>query len=83
MAGLVRFALKAPKEEICYMSWTIDAYEGVAFLQNEGEDGVVSIFCPPEYSAETERIIASFESEGITIERYGSFQTGDRGNELV
>jgi hypothetical protein len=53
------------------MSWTIDAYDGVAFLKNESEEGVVSIFCSPDYEEETERIISAFEAEGIAVERLG------------
>lgn len=58
------------------MSWTIDGYEGVAFLRNESEDGLVSVFCPEDYVSETEKIISAFESEGIEIERLGVFDGG-------
>jgi hypothetical protein len=68
-AGMTRFHLRVPRESVCYMSWTIDAYDGVAFLKNESEDGVVSIFCSADYAEETERIIAAFEAEGIAVER--------------
>ncbi|MDR3279030.1 MAG: DUF4911 domain-containing protein [Synergistaceae bacterium] len=64
-----RFILKVPKEDIYYISWTIDAYEGVAFLQNEREEGVVSIFCSPDYEVETDNIITALASEGMAIER--------------
>jgi hypothetical protein len=64
---MIQFRLKVPKESICYMSWTIDAYDGVAFLKNEREEGVVSIFCSPDYAEETERVIEAFEAEGIVI----------------
>jgi hypothetical protein len=69
MAKSLRFTLRLPKEEICYVSWTIDAYEGVAFLRNEGEEGVVSIMCSSDYSGEVESIIRAFETEGIAVER--------------
>jgi hypothetical protein len=68
-AGLYRYLLRIPKEEICYVSWTIDAYDGVAFVKNEPEDGVVSVFCAACYAPEAEKIIGAFESEGIAIER--------------
>jgi hypothetical protein len=67
--GFARYKLKAPRGEIFYISWTVDAYDGVAFVKNEDEDGVLSIFCPAEFAGETEKIIAAFESEGIAIER--------------
>ncbi|MDR3076288.1 MAG: hypothetical protein LBU26_03215 [Synergistaceae bacterium] len=66
---LRRYLLKAPKEEIYYISWTIDAYEGVAFVKNEGEPGVLSVFCSDSYACETEKIISAFEAEGVKIER--------------
>jgi hypothetical protein len=67
--GFYRYLLRIPKEEICYVSWTIDAYEGVAFLENESEEGLVSVFCAACYAPEAERIIDALESEGIAIER--------------
>jgi len=69
VTGLHRYLLRAPKEEIYYISWTIDAYEGVAFVKNENEPGLLSIFCTADYIGETEKIISAFESEGIKIER--------------
>jgi hypothetical protein len=66
-----RYTLRVPREEIFYMSWTIDAYDGVAFLRNEAESGVVSVICPPGRATETESIIEAFEREGIVIERLG------------
>jgi hypothetical protein len=69
VSGLVRYLLKVPREEIFYISWTIDAYDGVAFLKNESEEGVVSVFCTSDYAVATGKIIDAFESEGIVIER--------------
>ena len=68
MSKLCRYLLKAPKEEIFYISWIIDAYDGVAFVKNEDEPGLLSIFCSADYAGETEKIIRAFESEGIKIE---------------
>jgi hypothetical protein len=77
MTDLLRFSLRVPREEICYMSWTVDGYEGVAFLRNESEDGVVSVLCSEDYAAETDKIISAFEAEGIAVERLGVFSTED------
>ena len=68
MTGYRRYLLRAPKEEIYYISWTIDAYEGVAFVKNEDEPGLLSVFCSADYAGETEKIISAFEYEGIKIE---------------
>ena len=69
MPGLCRYLLRVPKEEIFYISWIIDAYDGVAFVKNEREPGLLSIFCSEDYAGETEKLISAFEAEGIGIER--------------
>ena len=69
MTLLRRYLFRAPKEEIYYISWTIDAYDGVAFVKNEDEPGLVSVFCTEDYADETEKIISAFVSEGIEIKR--------------
>ena len=71
MTGFYRYLLRAPKEEIYYISWIIDACDGVAFVKNEEEPGLLSVFCTSDYALETEKIISLFESEGIKIERLG------------
>ncbi|MDR3353793.1 MAG: DUF4911 domain-containing protein, partial [Synergistaceae bacterium] len=44
---LLRYELSVPKRSICYLSWTIDAYEGVGFLRtDDSADGLVSILFP-------------------------------------
>ena len=78
MTGFHRYLLRVPKEEIYYISWTIDAYEGVAFVKNEKEPGLLSIFCTTDYACETEKIISAFESEGIKIEiLHKKFDSGE------
>jgi hypothetical protein len=69
VTGFRRYLLRAPKKEIYYISWTIDAYDGVAFVKNEDEPGLLSVFCSADYADETEKIISAFESEGTEIER--------------
>ncbi|MDR3255516.1 MAG: DUF4911 domain-containing protein [Synergistaceae bacterium] len=66
---LFRYELKAPKEDICYMSWTIDAYEGMGFLRTDDPSGLVSILFASGWREEVERLLSAFESEGIAIER--------------
>ena len=68
MTALRRYLLRAPREEIYYISWIIDAYDGVAFVKNEDKPGLLSVFCSADYAAETEKIISAFVSEGIKIE---------------
>lgn len=72
MSGLLCYSLAVPKEEIFYISWTIDAYEGLGFLRtDDASQGIVSLFFPAEVSAQIEEILDAFEEEGIEIERRG------------
>ena len=68
MTEFHRYLLRAPKEEIYYISWIIDAYDGVAFVKNEDEPGLLSVFCSSDYAGETKKIISALVSEGIKIE---------------
>ena len=78
MTGFHRYLLRVPKEEIYYISWIIDAYDGVAFVKNEEEPGLLSVFCTADYAAEVDKIISAFESEGINIERlHNDFNFGE------
>ncbi|GHV52294.1 hypothetical protein FACS1894216_08180 [Synergistales bacterium] len=64
---LFRYELKVPREAICYMSWTIDAYDGVGFLVTDDPSGMISIFCPNCFKDEMGRILDAFRREGIDI----------------
>lgn len=71
-AECLRYALRVPKDAICYMSWTIDAYEGIGFLRtDDAADGLISVLCSSDYGAEIEALLDAFESEGIRIDRLG------------
>lgn len=70
MAELLCYSLSVPKEEIFYISWTIDAYEGLGFLRtDDASEGIVSLLFPSEAEEEVNALIGAFEAEGITIER--------------
>jgi hypothetical protein len=63
-------SLTIPREDICYASWTIDAYEGVALLRtDDAAAGRVSLLFSSDYRGEAERIIDALASEGIRITR--------------
>lgn len=66
------YSLAVPKEEIFYISWTVDAYEGLCFLRtDDASEGLVSLLCPSEAAVQIEEILAAFENEGIAIKRRG------------
>lgn len=70
MSELLCYSLAVPKEEIFYLSWTIDAYEGLGFLRtDDASEGIVSLLFPSEAAAEVEELLGAFEAEGITIMR--------------
>lgn len=70
VAGLSRYSLAVPKSEIYYLSWTIDAYEGLGFLRtDDASEGLVSLFFPSEAADDVDALLGAFEKEGITIER--------------
>jgi hypothetical protein len=59
-----------PRESINYISWTIDAYEGVGFLRtDDAASGRVSILTSSDCLDELESLLDAFESEGIKITR--------------
>lgn len=72
MRELLCYSLAVPKEEIFYISWTIDAYEGLGFLRTDDASmGWVSLLLPSAALAQVEELLGAFESEGIAIERRG------------
>jgi hypothetical protein len=74
MAELLRFELVVPRESIYYMSWTIDAYEGLGFLRtDDSARGLVSILFPSCLRQEIERLLDAFGAEGIEIHRRGVY----------
>jgi hypothetical protein len=71
---LLRYGIAVPKEHICYMSWTIDAYDGLGFLRtDDAYKGLVSILFPSCRRDELESLLSAFEAEGINLSRIGVF----------
>jgi hypothetical protein len=71
---LLRYEIAVPKEHICYMSWAIDAYDGLGFLRTDDpERGLVSILFPSCRRDELEGLLSAFEAEGINLSRVGVF----------
>lgn len=66
----LRRSLTIPREEICYVSWTFDAYEGAALLRtDDAQNGSVSLLYSSDYRDETTRILDALIADGIPIER--------------
>lgn len=67
--SLLRYTFVTDKESICYISWTIDAYEGLGFLRtDDASEGRVSLMFTSDYRCEIEELLGAFASEGIRIE---------------
>ena len=70
MSVLLRYALAVPKEEIYYVSWTVDAYEGLGFMRtDDASKGLVSLLFPSGNRSEVEALLLALEAEGLEIER--------------
>ncbi len=64
-----RIELIIPPKEIYYMSWIIDACEGIGFLQtDDSKQGRVSIFTPHSLACDVYSLIDALIKEGIPIE---------------
>ena len=72
MSEALVYSLLVPKEDIYYISWTVDAYEGLAFLRTDDpSSGHVSLLFSSDYRQDVESLLDAFESEGIGITRLG------------
>lgn len=77
MSVLMRYALSVPKKEIYYISWTVDAYEGLGFTRtDDASEGMLSLLFPSGYLSEVESLLCALEAEGIGIERIGITEEG-------
>jgi hypothetical protein len=73
-AALLRYEIAAPKASICYMSWVLDAYDGIGFLRTDDPGkGLLSILFPSCRRDEVECLLRAFESEGIALRRLGVY----------
>ena len=69
-ASPLRYSLTIPREDICYVSWTFDAYEGVGLVRtDDARSGAVSLLLSSDYRDEAERILDALAAEGVSIER--------------
>lgn len=69
-ASLLRYSLTVPRENIYYISWTVDAYEGVGFLRtDDASAGAVSLLFSSDYLDEVEKLIDAFVAEGTGVKR--------------
>ncbi len=61
-------SLRVPQKDIYYISWIIDASEGLGFLKTEDpKSGEVTVFTPAELLCDMMECIAGLKNEGIDI----------------
>lgn len=73
MERLLCRSLVVPQKDIFYISWTVDAYEGLGFLRtDDAKTGAVSLLYPSCQKSAVESLLDAFESEGIEIRRLGT-----------
>lgn len=65
----VTIELVVPRDQIFYISWTFDAYEGVALLRtDDASAGRVSLLCSADYADDAMRIVDGLIAEGLDID---------------
>ena len=57
-----------PQKDIYYISWIIDAAEGIGFLQTDDPRlGRITIFSPEEQKKHVYSLVSALRTEGINI----------------
>lgn len=60
-----------PPKDIYYISWIIDAAEGIGFLQtDDAKHGIVTIFTPKEQLCYVKELMEALKDEGLEIKDY-------------
>lgn len=67
-----------PPKDIYYISWIIDAAEGIGFLQtDDAKRGIVTIFTPKEQLCYVKELMEAMKNEGLEIKNYSIEGTED------
>lgn len=65
---MVRYRIQTDPSSIFYISWTVDAYEGIGFVRTDSpREGWISLFCPACSRNEVDILLRAFQAEGIPI----------------
>ncbi|HPX03375.1 MAG TPA: DUF4911 domain-containing protein [Synergistaceae bacterium] len=65
---ICEISLRVPQKDIYYISWTIDACEGLGFLKtDDARNGEVTVFTPAELLGDMKECIEGLKSEGLDI----------------
>lgn len=65
---MVRYRIQTVSSSIFYISWTVDAYEGIGFVRTDSpQEGLISLFCPACSRNEVDSLLHAFHAEGIPI----------------
>ncbi len=65
---ICEISLRVPQKDIYYISWTIDACEGLGLLKTEdAKRGEVTVFTPAELLGDMMECIEGLKNEGIDI----------------
>lgn len=71
-----------PHKDIYYISWIIDAAEGIGFLQtDDAKAGKITIFSPNEQQRYLLELLAALRAEGVDIEEDKETEADERDNE--
>ena len=65
---ICEISLRVPQKDIYYISWTIDACEGIGLLRTDDpKNGEVTVFAPSELLEDILGCIEGLKEEGLEI----------------
>ncbi|MDD4159949.1 MAG: DUF4911 domain-containing protein [Synergistaceae bacterium] len=67
--SLSTISLKVPQKDIYYISWNIDACEGIGMLRTDDpKNGRITVFTPSELLGDMLEFIEGLRKEGLDID---------------
>ncbi len=74
--------LIVPQKDIYYISWIIDAAEGIGFLRtDDAKAGKITIFTPKELTCDLNSLIDALRAEGLEITEDTEYGSNEETNE--
>ncbi len=65
---MYRFVIELPKEDIFYVSWTVDSYEGVGIIRTVDENrAVIEFYTTFSWKEDAYALIRALKEEGVDL----------------
>lgn len=72
MERMLKIAVRVPPEEIFYVSWTIDSYDGIGVVRTDDpKEGTLAVFTTRGFKEDVLNLLRALEAEGINVELLG------------